>query len=153
MFRAVPNRPKSFIDILADLIEEDGPGPKDNARRARDPSGYGMAVHLNAAASQDTRDGEVTGIRSVAYREDLRELRALADDEESIATELNLARVHSLSELKQIRRAFAWRNHPDRLHPTVYGHATQRMKIANMLIDRRGKELARTGRLPRPKRP
>jgi hypothetical protein len=111
MFRAAPNRPKSFSDLFADLFEEDGLGPKDNARVERE--------------IRPDMEWLLMGIRGVAYREDLRELRALADDEESIATELILARVHSLSELKQIRRAFAWRDHPDRLHPTVQGHATK----------------------------
>ena len=75
------------------------------------------------------------------------EVPVVADDEDSIAKELTkelaLSRVRSLMELKQLRRAFALRNHPDLLHPVLRADATRRMKIANMLIDRRSKELAR----------
>jgi hypothetical protein len=111
--------------------------------------------HLLAAAAQQIPDEDAGGLRAAAYRQDISEdlhqgvpeemrgFAILADDEESIAAELNLPAVQSLAELKQIRRAFALRNHPDRLHYSLQGAATRRMKIANMLIDRRGKELMR----------
>ncbi len=39
------------------------------------------------------------------------------------------------SEIRSIRRAFAMRNHPDRVPAELRGRATQRMTIANALID------------------
>lgn len=63
------------------------------------------------------------------------EFRWCATDE-AVAQELHLTGKQSNAELKRLRRAFAWRNHPDRAPPKWRAIATQRMTIANALIDK-----------------
>ena len=58
-----------------------------------------------------------------------------ADEQAEIAAELGLAPTLSIADLKHIRRTFAMRNHPDRLHASMRWEATRRMTIANTLID------------------
>ncbi len=62
-------------------------------------------------------------------------------DEGTIAAELGLKAARSVAALRQARRAFALRNHPDRFHPSLRDKANQRMQLANMLLDRRRKEI------------
>ncbi len=62
-------------------------------------------------------------------------------DEDKIAAELGLAAVRSVADLARARRAFALRNHPDLFHQAVRDQANARMQLANMLLDRRRKEI------------
>lgn len=64
----------------------------------------------------------------------------------SVAEELALHEALTPSELKRIRREFAARNHPDRVPTWQRDEATQRMTIANVLIDRALKRTAARGR-------
>jgi hypothetical protein len=67
-------------------------------------------------------------------------------DEGRIALELGLAAATCVSDLTRARRAFALRNHPDVVEPRFRSQANERMQIANMLLDRRNKEIrARRG--------
>jgi hypothetical protein len=71
-------------------------------------------------------------------KEDLKEdlgIEIANCDPDAIAKELGLHSDLNSDELKRIRRNFALRNHPDRLDPANRARATQRMTIANMLID------------------
>lgn len=144
MFRAPPIRPLSFGEILDDVVEEariSHLAGVQTTRHARPEPGRLFDFFM---ASKQQADAEGSrGSRAEAYFEEPIELPVIADTEEAIAAELDLPGVTSLTELNQIRRAYALRHHPDRLHPALRGDATRRMKIANMLIDRRGKELAR----------
>lgn len=54
---------------------------------------------------------------------------------EAISRELGLVGNMPASRLASIRRAFAFRNHPDRVAPHLRQRALQRMQVANMLID------------------
>ena len=54
---------------------------------------------------------------------------------EAVAEELHLNGGQSDNELRRIRRAFAFYNHPDRVPAKWRDHATQRMSIANAMID------------------
>jgi hypothetical protein len=56
-------------------------------------------------------------------------------ENEAIAEELGLIRPLATAELRQLRRDFAKRNHPDRCAPAQRLRAARRMSIANMLID------------------
>jgi hypothetical protein len=56
--------------------------------------------------------------------------------EEAVVRELDLSDALAPTELERIRRAFAYRNHPDRVGPAYKARALQRMTIANVLIDR-----------------
>lgn len=144
MFGASPIRPLSFSDVLDDIVEEAQLGRSHNlhANRPVRPDMDWFFQLLAMAAKPQPADQSSAGTGADVYDEEIGEIVAPRDDEAGIAEELALSRVGSLAELKQIRRAFALRNHPDLLHPTVQMWATRRMKIANMLIDRRVKELA-----------
>jgi hypothetical protein len=63
-----------------------------------------------------------------------RELRP-ETDRASIAAELKLGPRLSRAALYRLRREFALANHPDLFDPSLRETATQRMTIANMLID------------------
>jgi hypothetical protein len=56
--------------------------------------------------------------------------------EEAVALELHLSDDLEPAEIERRRRAFAYRNHPDRFGPAHQALALQRMTVANVLIDR-----------------
>lgn len=56
-------------------------------------------------------------------------------DPESIAAELGLGEAGKAADFGQMRRSFAFANHPDRVAPHLRQRAMVRMQIANMLID------------------
>lgn len=56
-------------------------------------------------------------------------------DPRDIARELGLATARSPAECAAARRRFARANHPDRVHPSLVANATERMMIANRLVD------------------
>lgn len=61
--------------------------------------------------------------------------RLLPVDPDSIAAELGLGQPGAPVDFGQLRRAFAFSNHPDRVAPHLRQRAMVRMQIANMLID------------------
>lgn len=138
-----PIRQPSFNDILEDLAldpyaTEDPGGPSTPA------SNSDWLFRAFVAAAEDIA-GNPEDPHS-AYRETDDEAPPLLSqsDEERIIAELELETARTLDDLARIRRAFARRNHPDlMLHPRLAEQANARMKIANMLIDRRRKELTR----------
>jgi hypothetical protein len=71
-------------------------------------------------------------------------------DDEAIAEELGLSAILAEVDLRQIRREFAKKNHPDRFGPAQRMRAAQRMSIANMLIDRHLKQRAQAQQRERP---
>ena len=71
-----------------------------------------------------------------------------SDDPESIASELELARLSTSDEFHRARRRFMWRNHPDRRPEIPAALANRRVAIANMLIDRALKRLSRVAPPP-----
>jgi hypothetical protein len=146
MFGTSPIRPPSFGEILDDLGAEARLGRGEAVRTGRSiQPDLDWFFQLLAMAAKPESGGRGAGSASRdAYGERTREITPPPDDEDAVAAELALSDVGSLKELKELRRAFALRNHPDLLHPAVQAWAT-RMKIANMLIDRRVKELARAG--------
>lgn len=68
-------------------------------------------------------------------------------DPRVIARELDLAGCGSAAALRLKRRQFARANHPDMVHPALGANATERMMVANRLIDQ---EIARRKRLSAP---
>jgi hypothetical protein len=77
-------------------------------------------VRLEAAASEGPTD-EITA-------------ETLPIEPEAIASELGLHGA-DIAALGRLRRAFALRNHPDRVPPHLRQRALQRMQVANGLID------------------
>jgi len=61
-------------------------------------------------------------------------------EDEAIAEELGLCADLADVDLKQMRRDFAKKNHPDRFGPAQRMRAARRMSIANMLIDQHLKQ-------------
>lgn len=101
-------------------------------RRLRDGSVAG--AQPAAAYAQDAAEPHSTGEPPPA------EPRALPprpprSENEVIAEELGLTRPLATADLRQLRRDFAKRNHPDRCAPAQRPRAARRMSIANMLID------------------
>jgi hypothetical protein len=64
---------------------------------------------------------------------------------EAISRELGLSGSMPSAELGAKRRAFAFKNHPDRVAPHLRQRAMVRMQVANMLIDE-AKKAARRSR-------
>jgi hypothetical protein len=76
--------------------------------------------------------GEVTSANSEFKR---------PSDRESVRAELRLSEKATRADIRRIRRQFAIRNHPDMLDASEREEATQRMTIANMLLDEALKRL------------
>jgi hypothetical protein len=134
-----PIRQPSFTDILEDVALE--PVEDELAEAAPTPTNQDWLYHIFAAAAEAAVAADAS---MAAYRElagETPRLVPLPADEDGVAAELELSTASSLDDLARIRRAFARQNHPDMLHPGLSEHATARMKVANMLIDRRAGEL------------
>jgi hypothetical protein len=135
-----PIRQPSFADVLEDVAhapDEDTFGDEGSAAPVNQDWLFNIFVEAAAAAAPRSTD---------AYYEHpgaffQTPLFEATWDEDSIAAELNLSAAESLDDIARIRRSFARRNHPDKLHPRLAELATARMKTANMLIDRRAREL------------
>jgi hypothetical protein len=140
-------RNPSFAEILDDLAAESGPEAGSRAGRFSGASGGEWAFSAfgkeKDAAEPDRRAFEA------AFFPDAEDCETRAPDfdldESRIARELGLAAATSSSDLTRARRAFALRNHPDVVDPRFRSRANERMQIANMLLDRRNKEI-RAGR-------
>jgi hypothetical protein len=65
----------------------------------------------------------------------------LPSDSDSVGAELGLWDNATRADIRRIRRQFAVRNHPDMLDASERDEATQRMTIANMLLDEALKRL------------
>ncbi len=144
MFWEPPIRPHSFGEILNGIVEEARLGRSEAVRPGRDVHpDMDWLFDLFVTSVPGIGGDGMGGARADPYFEEPIELPVIADDEDAIAAELALSCVRTLAELNQLRRAYAQRNHPDLLHPVLRADATRRMKIANMLIDRRGKELSK----------
>ncbi|EJL50803.1 hypothetical protein PMI09_04839 [Rhizobium sp. CF122] len=62
---------------------------------------------------------------------------------EDIAAELDISARDTVQSLSVKRRAFAKKNHPDRVDPLFRENATKRMTTANLLIDQALRRIAR----------
>ena len=65
---------------------------------------------------------------------------------EAISRELGLGHASEPAELARLRRAFAFKNRPDRVAPHLRQRAMLRMQVANMLIDEAKRRAAGTPR-------
>ena len=138
-----PIRQPSFSDILEDLALD--PHAVEDLGAAPAGSNPDWLFRAFVAAAEDIA-GDSQDQRTFYQETEDEEAPLLLsqNDEERIVAELELEAARTLDDLARIRRAFARRNHPDlMLHPRLAEQANARMKIANMLIDRRRKELAR----------
>ncbi|MGB8277028.1 MAG: hypothetical protein WCF20_03715 [Methylovirgula sp.] len=138
-------RTGSFAEILDDLVAQSGNGT-DAASPGRSFSGASGQDWLFSLFAQDAETVALPDVGGAAafYREeageDVEPILEMAQ-EDQIAAELDLGSAATLADLARARRAFALRNHPDRFHPALRATANGRMQLANMLLDRRRKEI------------
>lgn len=139
-----PIRNRSFAEILDDLIV-----PSEEATdRASPTSVWGASrqarwfPHLAADAAIDISPRAAdTAAYYAEAADDNAAAMAEMEDEDQILVELDLASVATLADLARTRRNFALRNHPDLFHPRLRMIANRRMQLANMLLDRRRREI------------
>lgn len=148
---AVRNR--SFAEILDDVAatQEESATPSRMRTFADSASQDWFFSMLNRAASAPAKGSEAAffeGDDGAAVVGDDVIAERVSDepvsfdlDEDKIAAELGLASAHSVIELKRARRAFARRYHPDLFAPHLQPLANARMQLANMLLDKRRREL------------
>ncbi len=148
MFGFKRAKPELFTDILDEISPpssqmeaEDGLAQETVApSQVRQPQDWLLQLLSGMIPEADDEKAPATPpIFEASYLEDAVTplLEAIANcEQDAIAEELGLAHDLSPNELKQLRRAFARANHPDRLDPSQRDLATHRMTIANMLIDR-----------------
>ncbi|TAL78105.1 MAG: hypothetical protein EPN75_11755 [Beijerinckiaceae bacterium] len=136
-------RNPSFAEILDDLAAESEPGVGSRAGRFSGVSGGEWAFSA-FGKERDTAEPDRRAFEA-AFFQDTEDCEIRAPDfdldEGKIARELGLAAATSLSDLTRARRAFALRNHPDVVDPRFRSRANERMQIANMLLDRRNREI------------
>nr|WP_292765144.1 hypothetical protein [Mesorhizobium sp.] len=84
-------------------------------------------------AEQKAEDAEQAADQSVEVSDDVL-VETLSTDPDAIAIELGLDG-SALPDLGRLRRAFALKNHPDRVPSHLRQRALQRMQVANGLID------------------
>ena len=137
-------RSRSFAEILDDLV-----APSDDATDAASPTDIWRASRpaqwFPLFVVDTETDTSPDGGDSAAYYAEADD-NALAprveiEDEDRIVVELDLGSVATLADLARTRRAFALRNHPDLFHPRLRAIADRRMQLANMLLDRRRREI------------
>lgn len=132
---------------MSDLMSRDFASLLDDLLKAAPPAGDGgmrPTLPFDVTPPADALDAFWSSVSSefVAglYRE--------ADDQppaetaeflpvqpERIAAELGLDRGAPPKDLDRLRRAFAFKNHPDRVPPELRERAMLRMQVANRLID------------------
>jgi hypothetical protein len=139
-------RPLSFSEILDEIYFT----AADSVMRRAEPHADNgdwlfqlFAERAQAAADSTRGNAKAFADRISAYREAEGDVAAAPpmSEEDRVGAELELDGAATIGDLKRIRRAFALRNHPDLFRPGSGAQATSRMKIANMLIDRRRKEI------------
>ncbi len=148
MFRVKPLRLASFRAILDDLgdaastdacppSDSTGDGPFAPAARLEQ---FGALLSAMARGSWSfVSPGRLSDLYEEAGPP--AEMPAPASEADIVAGELRLRPRLSAKELRRIRRAFAAANHPDRAPASLRERATQRMIIANGLIDQALKAL------------
>lgn len=132
-------RPRSSFEAL--LRQAGTPDIADGDTEARGPIGSTpWFIPETPGLAQWTDEETAAGAYEDASEPDIGEApevpRALpATAIEDIERELDLATCRTVDELRHRRRKFARNNHPDMLHASLRAVATERMMIANRLID------------------
>jgi hypothetical protein len=135
-------RSPSFAEILDDLAQGGEPeGSRAGRFRLSDQEWAFSTIGSDADAGEPIRRDFEAAFFPEA-EEDLETDAPNFDlDEGKIAAELDLAAATSVADLTRARRAFALHNHPDIVDPVFRSRANERMQIANMLLDRRNREI------------
>lgn len=145
MYRVKHLRLSNFRSVL-DMLGDDG-ADADAGEATPHSAGYDTggtwrsSDQVQYAFDGMARAGGSAALDRVAmlYGENpatLREAPQIMHPKRSVAEELALHAGLSVADLHRIRRDFALRNHPDRVPRWQHDEATQRMTLANVLIDR-----------------
>jgi hypothetical protein len=93
------------------------------------------AEYREAGATLDARLDELFRAAEVEAESQTAAAEMPSTDPAVISRELGIKAGMPASQLARMRRAFAFRNHPDRVAPQLRQCAMVRMQVANMLID------------------
>ncbi len=136
--------------ILAGAETDSAPHPTHRLRRLLGSVAWRWRFRLGgtpsetaaAYAAEATEAAEPAEALSAGGRGSAEPAKAQGaqSEDEAIAQELGLRVGLAVGDLKQIRREFAKKNHPDRFAPALQMRAARRMSIANMLIDQHLKQ-------------
>jgi hypothetical protein len=122
-----------FIDLFKDTDETgEAPRPSPVSISSLDAA-WGVASRARAFPAQE---GVNRDARRVAYSNESAGTDEVSLDPHKILSELGLHSEATEAEIALLRREFALRNHPDRVPADLREIATQRMMIANDLMDR-----------------
>jgi hypothetical protein len=150
-----PDSNRDFASLLDELIaaslaEEPAPPrptiPFDYLSVAEELHSGRIRVSPDTVAAE-YRQAEATAEALFAAAKVTNAEEALPSIEpDAISRELGLGSAIPAGELGRKRRAFAFKNHPDRVVPHLRQRAMVRMQIANMLIDEAERKARRKAR-------
>lgn len=127
---------RDFASLLDDLLKA-APPAEDPGARPTIPLGVTPPLDAVDAFWSSVSSEFVAGLygetADAAQPAHVVELPTTQPDR--IAAELGLDRPAPHKNLDRLRRAFAFKNHPDRVPPEMRERAMLRMQIANRLID------------------
>ena len=130
-----------FIDLFKDTDETgEAPRPSPVSISSLDAA-RGVAARARAFPAQE---GVNRDARRIAYNDESAGADYVSLDLQKILSELGLHSEATEAEIALLRREFALRNHPDRVPADLREIATQRMMIANDLMDRHLAKLRRS---------
>lgn len=130
--------PSNFEALLTDFFNDadapsDAPSPSHRFSISSLEAAWDVAAQARATPQREDLDRDT---RRTAYRNESESTLSAALDPQKILSELGLHSAATEQEIAILRREFALRNHPDRVPSDLREIATQRMMIANDLMDR-----------------
>jgi hypothetical protein len=152
---AKPGNDSAFSQILDEVVRSDDLerrfGPV-GATPGRPFASFAAPFAHDAKGQYGPTEGWDQALDWIAEPQEAAPAAAIArppsDDPDSIAAELGLSSARTHDELNRARRRFMWNNHPDRRPDVPCELANRRVAIANMLVDRAQRALARGWRAP-----
>ena len=151
----VTKRDRDFATLLDELIASASANPEAPPRATIRFDYLAVAEELHSGRIKVSPDEVASEYRDAqAAAEALFSTIELAATEEAlppvepeaISKELGLGGSVAPDELGRKRRAFAFKNHPDRVAPHLRQRAMVRMQVANMLIDEAARKAKRRTR-------
>lgn len=122
-----------FIDLFKDADETgEAPRPSHPFSIGSLEAAWDVAAQARALPVQE---GVNRDARRIAYSDESDGTHDVSLDPHRILSELGLHSKATEAEIAVLRREFALRNHPDRVPADLREIATQRMMIANDLMD------------------
>lgn len=140
--------PSEFETLITDLFEsrdetEGSPRPSHPFSINSLGAAWEVAANARSMPQQNTPSRETP--QKTRYDDGSSEASDILLDPQRILSELGLHSGATEVEIAILRREFALRNHPDRVPAELRDVATQRMMIANDLMDRYVAKLRNAG--------